>query len=152
MSRSTAYTYSAGRNVSEPLPGPRQTNQRAELTAMLRALEIAPRNRHVVIHSDSKYAIECVTSWYVNWRRNGWKTASGKTVENKDLIEHILGKVEERTKAGSAQRTARGEGESGLVRTQFIWVKGHDGDVGNEEADRLATEGARNSSRVGGSA
>ncbi|KAL8705024.1 MAG: hypothetical protein Q9201_001831 [Fulgogasparrea decipioides] len=117
------------RNVSETLPGPRQTNQRAELTAILRALEIVPKNRHVSIITDSKYAIDCVTVWYVNWRKNGWKNAAGKAVENKDLVEMILSKTEER--------------ESLNVQTTFEWIKGHAHHPGNVEADRLAVEGAR---------
>ncbi|KAL8728244.1 MAG: hypothetical protein Q9166_005547 [cf. Caloplaca sp. 2 TL-2023] len=88
------------RNLSETLPGPRQTNQRAELTAILRALEIVPKNRDVSIITDSKYAIDCVTDWHVKWRRNGWKTTGGKTVENKDLVENILSKIEERKSLG----------------------------------------------------
>ena len=117
------------RNVSETLPGSRQTNQRAELTAILRALEIVPRNRDVVIITDSKYAIDCVTEWFINWRRNGWKTASGKAVENKDIIENVLSKIEERAKL--------------VVRTDFEWIKGHANHPGNVEADRLALDGAK---------
>ena len=117
------------RNVSESLPGSRQTNQRAELTAISRALEIAPRNRHVVIITDSRYAIDCVTTWYINWRKNGWKTSAGKAVENKDLVESILVKMEERNKL--------------QVQTDFEWIKGHANHPGNVEADRLAVDGAR---------
>ena len=117
------------RNVSEALAGPRQTNQRAELSAVLRALEIVPRNRDIIIISDSKYAIDCVTTWFINWRRNGWKNTAGKAVENKDIIENILTKIEERNRL--------------KVRTDFEWVKGHAGASGNEEADKLAVSGAR---------
>ena len=124
-----AHLLSIARNLAEPLAGPRQTNQRAELTAIQRAIEIAPRNRNITIYSDSHYAIQCVTVWCINWRRNGWKNASGKAVENKDLIENVLGKIEQRDRA--------------KVRTDFEWVKGHAGLEGNEQADRLAVEGAR---------
>ncbi|KAI4184939.1 MAG: hypothetical protein L6R41_004431 [Letrouitia leprolyta] len=117
------------RNISETLPGPRQTNQRAELTAILRALEIVPKNLNVSIITDSKYGIDCVTVWYVNWRKNGWKTSAGKAVENKDLVENILSKIEERESLG--------------VQTAFEWIKGHNNHPGNVEADRLAVEGAR---------
>lgn len=117
------------RNVSETLPGPRQTNQRAELTAILRALEIVPKNLNVSIITDSRYGIDCVTIWYVNWRKNGWKTSAGKAVENKDLVENILLKIEEREALG--------------VQTAFEWIKGHNNNPGNVEADRLAVEGAR---------
>lgn len=119
----------SSRNVSEPLKGTRQTNQRAELTAILRALDIAPRHRDVTIFTDSRYAIDCVTVWFVKWRRNKWLTSENKPVENKDLIESILVKIEER--------------DILQVQTLFQWVKGHNRDPGNEEADRLAVNGAR---------
>lgn len=117
------------RNVSEPLKGSRQTNQRAELTAILRAIDIAPRHRDVTIVTDSRYAIDCVTVWFINWRRNNWMTKDKKPVENRDLIEPILVKIEER---------------NGLkVKTLFEWIKGHNQDPGNEAADRLAVNGAQ---------
>ncbi|BDD58060.1 hypothetical protein MAP00_009276 [Monascus purpureus] len=117
------------RNVSEPLKGSRQTNQRAELTAILRALDIAPRHRDVTIFTDSRYAINCVTDWFVKWRRNHWMTSDNKPVENKDLVESILEKIEERNAL--------------KVKTLFEWVKGHNRDEGNDQADRLAVYGAR---------
>lgn len=121
------------RNVSETLPGPRQTNQRAELTAIFRALEIVPKNLNVSIITDSKYGIDCVTVWCINWRKNGWKTSAGKAVENKDLVESILAKIEERESLGT--------------QTTFEWIKGHNHHPGNIEADRLAVEGARKADR-----
>jgi len=116
------------RNVSEALKGARQTNQRAELTAISRALDIAPRNRNVTIYTDSRYSIDCVTNWYKNWQRNGWLNAKGKPVENKDLVTDIRERIEEREGLG------RG--------TYFVWVKGHANDPGNIEADKLAVAGA----------
>jgi len=117
------------RNVSEPLKGARQTNQRAELTAILRAIDIAPRHRDVTIFTDSRYAIDCVTVWFMNWRRNNWMTKDKKPVENRDLIESILVKIEERHEL--------------KVKTLFEWIKGHNKDPGNEAADRLAVNGAQ---------
>ncbi|OKL59188.1 hypothetical protein UA08_05883 [Talaromyces atroroseus] len=117
------------RNVSEPLKGTRQTNQRAELTAIIRALEIAPRHRPVTVVTDSRYAIDCVTNWFRKWIRNNWLTSDNKPVENKDLIQSILVKINER--------------DSLKVTTTFEWVKGHNRDPGNEEADKLAVDGAR---------
>ena len=95
----------------------------------MRALEIVPRNRHVVIITDSRYAIDCVTTWYVNWRKNGWKTAAGKAVENKDIVENVLARIEERNTL--------------QVQTKFEWVKGHAHHPGNVGADKLAVDGAR---------
>ncbi|KAJ5710529.1 Ribosomal protein L9/RNase H1 N-terminal [Penicillium malachiteum] len=119
----------SSRNVSEPLKGARQTNQRAELTAILRAIDIAPRHRDVTIFTDSKYSIDCVTVWFVNWRRNNWMTKDKKPVENRDLVESILVKIEERQEL--------------KVKTLFQWIKGHANDPGNEAADQLAVNGAR---------
>jgi ribonuclease HI len=116
------------RNISEALKGSRQTNQRAELTAIVRALDIAPLNRDVTIYTDSRYSINCVTNWYKSWVRNKWMTAKNKPVENKDLIMDIRQKIDEREHLKS--------------ETYLVWVKGHADDEGNAAADRLAGEGA----------
>ncbi|KIV87104.1 hypothetical protein, variant [Exophiala sideris] len=116
------------KNVSEALKGTKQTNQRAELTAILRALNIAPLHRDVTIYTDSKYSIDCVTNWYKNWQKNNWTNAKGKPVENKDLVVDIREKIEERDQFSKG--------------TFFVWVKGHKDNVGNIAADRLAVEGA----------
>ena len=94
----------------------------------MRALDTIPKDRDVTIVTDSRYAIDCVTLWYVNWRKNGWKTSAGKAVENKDLVETILARIEER---GSLQ-----------TQTIFEWIKGHANQPGNVEADKLAVSGA----------
>ncbi|KAF2428085.1 ribonuclease H-like protein [Tothia fuscella] len=122
------------RNVGEPLPGPRQTNQRAELTALKRALDITPLNRNVIITTDSKYSIDCVTKWCAAWKRNNWINSMRKPVENRDVIEKVLDMVEERERGG--------------CQTQFLWVKGHGDDPGNCAADRLAVEGAEEGRRL----
>jgi ribonuclease HI len=111
------------------LEGTIQTNQRAELTAALRALEIAPTNEEVHIYTDSRYSIDCVTVWHKNWERNNWRTSLGKEVLNKDLVQKILAKMREREAAGSV--------------TKFMWIKGHANIPGNEAADRLAVRGAQ---------
>jgi len=86
-------------------------------------------NRPVLIHSDSKYAISCLTQWFQKWRANNWKTAGGKEVENRDIVEKVLKVIEKRVERGG--------------KTRFQWVNGHTGNVGNEAADQLANEGAR---------
>jgi len=118
------------RNISEPLPGPRQTNQRAELTAILRALQTIPKTQAVQIITDSQYSIKCLTEWYPGWERNGWKNSKKEDVENQDLVKEILVLIRERSRLGTGGAT------------DFLWVRGHDGDRGNEEADRLAVGGA----------
>jgi len=75
-----------------------------------------------------------VTDWFRKWRDNGWTTSSKKTVENKDLVETIVNRIEERRRAG--------------VSTQFTWLKGHADDPGNVGADKLAVAGAVEAKRV----
>ncbi|QPC75944.1 hypothetical protein HYE68_006696 [Fusarium pseudograminearum] len=117
------------RNLSERLPGLPQTNQRAELLAILRAMEMVPLNQVIEIWTDSQYSINCVTKWHENWERRGWRTAQGKPVMNLDIIRDILAKKREREAAGAV--------------TNFQWVKGHGSNPGNIEADRLANVGSR---------
>ncbi|OAA70599.1 Ribonuclease H-like protein [Cordyceps fumosorosea ARSEF 2679] len=117
------------RNISERLEGEPQTNQRAELMAMLRALQVCPVAKTVKIVSDSQYSINCVTQWAASWKKKGWLTATGEPVKNQDIIRAVLAKMEERGKAGGA--------------TQFEWVKGHAADRGNQAADALAVRGAK---------
>lgn len=88
-----------------------------------------PLNRDCQIITDSQYAINCFTNWCINWRKNGWKNSSGKPVENKDLVEGVLLKIEQRRDMGT--------------KTDFEWIKGHAHNKGNVEADRLAVDGAR---------
>ena len=116
------------RNVSEALKGELQTNQRAELTAIQRALEIVPRDRDIHIYTDSNYSINCSTVWYVNWKKNNWTTAQHEPVMNKDLILAIRALIDERDAKGS--------------KTHMEWVKGHDKNPGNEAADKLAVTGS----------
>jgi len=115
-------------NVSEPLAGREQTNQRAELTGIIRALEIAPKDRDMEILTDSSYSINCSTIWVASWIKKGWKTSTGADVMNKDLIANIKQLIEERETLG--------------LETKFTFVKAHNGNVGNEAADKLAVAGA----------
>lgn len=147
------------RNISEPLTGTKQTNQRAELTAILRALEVAPRDRKIVIYSDSNYAIQCCTVWFLKWRRNNWLNASNKPVENKDLVLKIVDMLDERYRL-NRHRTSEdededeepdreGHWESGPASVKFVWVKGHAKDEGNEAADELAVSAAKFAKEMG---
>ncbi|KAL1918915.1 uncharacterized protein VTP21DRAFT_2296 [Calcarisporiella thermophila] len=114
------------RNVSEPLcPGP-QTNQRAEVYAVIRALEVCGNeNMRLEIRTDSAYLINCMTRWFRKWDGNDWKTAGGKPVENQDLLQRLLYML--RNRPGPVE---------------FRHVRGHAGVLGNEMADRLAVAGS----------
>jgi ribonuclease HI len=117
------------RNVSARLRGAPQTNQRAELAAIQRALQIAGKSQALRIFSDSKYSINCVTDWYKNWIKNDWKTSAGAVVQNQDLIKGIRDLIDARDQAGT--------------QTLWQWVQGHADDPGNLAADRLAVAGAK---------
>ena len=98
------------------------TNNRMELTAVIRALESLKRPLSVQIHTDSQYVQKGISQWIHNWKRNGWRTADKKPVKNADLwqaLDHLAGQHQ----------------------IQWIWVKGHAGHAGNERADRLANQG-----------
>lgn len=112
-------------NVSMPLTGP-PTNNRAEYTAVICALETAAKRGHksLVVRTDSKLLISSMTSWINGWRRNGWKKKDGSEVLNVDLIKRL---------DESMKR----------VETRFEHVNSHIGIHGNEMADRLAVEGAK---------
>lgn len=115
------------RNVSARLPGERQTNQRAEASAVNHALEQSLQGNELLeIMTDSQYVIKAVTSWSKSWVANGWKSSSGGEVQNRDLFEKMLNLIEKR----------KGE-------VKFTYVPGHKGVDGNEKADRLAVEGAQ---------
>jgi ribonuclease HI len=75
---------------------PRATNQRAEISAIILALELALEKYDslsnnvyidVTIMSDSKYAVECMNTWIYRWAQNGWINAKGNGVANQDLIK-----------------------------------------------------------------
>ena len=98
------------------------TNNRMELTAAIEALNALKQGESVVLHTDSKYVMDGIRSWLPNWKKKGWKTAAKKPVKNKDLWQAL-------DKAASRHDI------------RWVWVKGHDGNPGNEEADALANRG-----------
>ena len=97
------------------------TNNRMELTALLRALHYVPAEASLLIRADSSYVINSLTTWAKGWRKRGWRKADGKPVLNRELIEPLVNLYESRT---------------GLTKVE--WVKGHAGDAANEFVDRLA--------------
>ena len=91
-----------------------------------------------------------MTKWFQNWRSNGWLNAAKKPVENKDLVEKILGMLEERERISrkyatdkDGQKNGENSAAKGRAGVQFVWVKGHKDDAGNNAADGLAVAGAR---------
>ena len=97
------------------------TNNRMELTAVIKALEIYDKSENIEIFTDSKYVMQGITEWIKKWKINHWKTLQKKEVKNKDLwilLDHVSQKH----------------------KIKWNWVKGHAGDYGNEKADTLATK------------
>jgi len=97
------------------------TNNRMELTAVIKALEHYDEAREIEVFTDSKYVMQGITEWIKNWKNNHWKTSQKKDVKKKDLWI-LLDTV-------SAKHDIK-----------WSWVKGHAGDYGNEIADKLATQ------------
>ncbi len=105
------------------------TNNRMELTAVIRALDALKEPCHVALHTDSRYVIDGITKWIFGWQKNGWINSQKKPVLNADLWQQLL---------ESRRRH----------RIDWIWVKGHDGHPENERADRLASDAARSQGSV----
>ena len=101
---------------------PQTTNNRMELTAVIRALEALTRRCSVIVHTDSQYVQKGIGEWLSNWKRRGWLTADRKPVKNVDLWQQL-------------DRLAAGHD------IEWRWVRGHNGDPGNERADGLANQG-----------
>ncbi|XP_063771545.1 ribonuclease H1-like isoform X2 [Pseudophryne corroboree] len=115
-------------NVSERLEG-RPTNQRAEIQAACKALEQARSQNlsKIEIRTDSEFTINGATKWTSNWKDNGWKTASGGEVKNREDFEKL-------------DHLSHG------IDVNWKHIPGHAGYQGNEEADKLARAGAQKSS------
>jgi ribonuclease HI len=101
---------------------PATTNNRMELTAVIRALQSLSRHCEVDLHTDSQYVKHGIESWIHNWKRNGWKTSDKKPVKNAELWREL--------DALAAQH-----------RIRWHWVKGHGVNPGNIRADELANRG-----------
>lgn len=98
------------------------TNNRMELTAVIRALEALKQPCAVKIFTDSVYVQKGMTEWIAGWKLRQWRTADKKPVKNADLWQSL-------------------DGLASQHQVQWIWVKGHAGDAGNEKADALANLG-----------
>jgi len=96
------------------------TNNYMELYAIYISLKITSQNLY--INSDSMYAINCLTVWYKEWKRNNWKNSKGKDVKNRQLLEDILLLMKDR-------------------HIIFSHIIAHSGNFYNEIADKLATSG-----------
>jgi len=97
------------------------TNNRMELMAVIESLRSLNRGCSVELNTDSKYVLQGINDWIVNWKKNGWKTAAKKPVKNVDLWQQL-------------------DEEASRHDISWHWVKGHSGVPGNEAADQLAND------------
>ena len=95
------------------------TNNRMELMAAIKALEEIDKDYEITLYTDSNYVKDGITSWISNWKKNNWKTASKKDVKNKELWIRLDEAIKDKN-------------------ISWVWVKGHAGNAGNEQADYLA--------------
>lgn len=129
----------------EPIGQGAVTNQRAELTAIYHALQLIDEHRRtsfdgndgnarveIHIYTDSKYSIESLTNWSFGWKDNGWKTANGKPVKNRDILEPVLALM----KQGFWNRVIFFHSEAHTNRDD-------ERSRGNARADLLATQATR---------
>ena len=98
------------------------TNNRMELTAVIRALEALKRPSKVSIYTDSVYVQKGITEWIHAWKSRGWRTSGKQPVKNETLWREldVLAQMHD---------------------IEWIWVKGHACNVGNDRADALANKG-----------
>jgi ribonuclease HI len=100
----------------------RTTNNRMELTAVIRALETLEAPSTVEVYTDSQYVQKGISEWLHAWKRRGWRTADRQPVKNVDLWQRL-------DRAAAPHRVS------------WHWVKGHAGHPENERADALANRG-----------
>ena len=102
---------------------PQTTNNRMEMTAVIKALNALIVPCAVTVHTDSRYVIDGMTKWVGGWKKRGWVNASKQPVKNADLWHDLIAAVARH-------------------KVSWQWVKGHDGHVENERVDRLASSAA----------
>ena len=98
------------------------TNNRMELTAVIRALEALKRACDVDLYLDSQYVKQGIESWIHAWKKNGWRTSERKPVKNAELWREL-------------------DALRGRHRIRWHWVRGHADTPGNHRADELANRG-----------
>ena len=108
------------------------TNNRMELTAVIEGLSALKRPCKVTLYVDSQYVLKGMTEWLAGWKAKGWKTAAKQPVKNVDLWQRLDALV-----SGAGHEI------------EWVWVRGHNGDPGNEHADMLANRGVEQALRGG---
>ncbi len=97
------------------------TNNQMELIAAIETLKALKKYTEICIITDSNYVKKGITEWLPSWKKNNWKTSSKKEVKNRKLWEELEDLVNRN-------------------KVDWLWVKGHAGNIENERADFLARE------------
>ena len=139
MEKKTVYIFSDGACSGNPGPGgygvilrygdkeaelsggeAHTTNNRMELTGVIKGLEALKYPCRVIIQTDSKYVVDGITKgWAKSWRKRGWVKSDKQPALNQDLWGRLLDLLE-------------------IHEAEFTWIKGHAGHAENERCDRLA--------------
>lgn len=119
-----AFIATNGKEVAERSGFEKETtNNRMELTAVIRALSAAKKHNEIEIHTDSQYVKNGMEKWVRQWKNNGWRNAEKKPVKNKELWQQL-------------------DELSQNKKIKWVWVKGHAGHDMNERCDELARTAA----------
>ncbi len=113
--------YSGNQFITEQSAGLKYTtNNQMELTAVIVALKtcLTTNPKKILLHTDSQYVKNGITTWVHNWKKNGWKTANKKPVKNKELWVEL-------------------DALNSQLNVEYKWVKGHAGIELNERCDTL---------------
>ncbi len=102
---------------------PATTNNRMEMTAVIRGLNALTEPCEVIVCTDSRYVIDGMTKWVHGWQKKGWVNASKQPVRNADLWHDLIEACHRH-------------------KISWKWVRGHDGHIENERADKLASDAA----------
>jgi len=128
-------------NISEPLTCDKKTNIRAELYAIIRAIEIVNEKKDkfigvksVLIKTDSEFSHNCMEHWIDKWKHNNWKKSNNDNINNKDLIIK-LDKVMNTSELPIYSKYVRGHQKEPKDKTTMEWYDW----FGNKQADILAT-------------
>jgi ribonuclease HI len=100
------------------------TNQIAEIKAAIEGLSRIPEGAEVELVSDSQYVLKGLSEWRAGWERKGWRNSKGEPVANLELWKQLFALADER-------------------KVVTRWVRGHNGDYHNEQADQLAVAALR---------
>ena len=135
------------RNLSEPFFIKPITNNRAEIYAIIKAIEIYSlsydqkcKNNKLKIYTDSQYVINTITKWYKGWKARGWKKSNGKTPLNLDLLCHLDDLITKYQLCFKIEfhhvRAHKNPPKNKKSKEYFLWK-------GNDKADFLARQGSK---------